>query len=83
MTGNVKAQTIIVKATNIHLIQDLLVLIIEKFNHGTIETVGTNNKLIFSFWSSEKEYREMNQSLINSNFDIEIENVIMFREVQE
>lgn len=83
MAGNIQAQTIIVKAKNVYLIQDKLVSIVEKFNHGSIETVGSNDKLIFNYWASPKENREISESLKNSNFDIQVEMVIIFREVEE
>lgn len=83
MASNIKPQKIIVKAVNIHLIQDLLVSIVEKFNHGGIETFGSNNKLVFSYWATDIDHQEINQNLTNCNFDIEIEMVVMFREVEE
>lgn len=72
MANSVKPRNIIVQATNIHLLFDLLVIIVEKNNHGEIDSTGLQNQLKFSFWASDGEYSEIVNTFKNSTFDIKI-----------
>jgi len=72
MTTKIKAHKIIVKAKNIYLLFDLLLLVIEKNNHGQIESTSLNDHLSFTFWSSDNEYKEIVSTFKNSTFDITI-----------
>lgn len=79
--NSIKPRSIIVRGKRIHLLSDLIIRIVEKYNFGVVQAFGdnpfgANNELSIYFWAKDDDYSSVLNAISKSNFDIEVIAVI-------